>query len=587
MTSPQALTEKSDAFADNMAKNLAAIKASQSLEAVTSAPATPRQWSPPTSKQSVTSDSAPSDSAQSTDLAPNPNPDKITDEEEPATKLKPGLPTDKAAVEAAQKTSNASQKASSSSSSASASPAPAPAPAHKAKTTTSTKPATKTNTTTTTTTKPVAKAPAATRNHTKEPAKTTGTAAEKKTATSTSSTSTSSKAPEAAAKKTTAAPKPTGTVRKPDRVNLPPPSTGFNKPKPRSPTRPINLPASLTTHTASSASKFGNGAAEAAPARRSHSRGSDNAQHLNVQPGAHRSSSRSSGAARLRRQSSSNRPRPSFGPPPKQVAKDHPVVKREAHVDEGFLARMMRPTQSSSSKAAEKVPVTPPRKHNQPATAHTKRPTTKDSEGSAKKAASKIQTSSKPKTTTVTTKTTTQRPKATAKEVAPVTAQAETAEKVVGTAKASKQTATTPLVEKAEKEVPLKPTAKAAIETAKISTDTAVSPLAEKAEPEAVDEPMTPVEATAGGSGERKLASPIVVVTPEPEKVEDIEDLVQQAATPEEEKPASPAPAPATPAADPKGDVSSPTAQVPTTEEKPEEVKEEVMNVEVKAETPA
>lgn len=44
------------------------------------------------------------------------------------------------------------------------------------------------------------------------------------------------------------------------------------------------------------------------------------------------------------------------------MAKDHPVPKREAKVDEGFLARMMRPTQASASKVAEKAPTTPPRK---------------------------------------------------------------------------------------------------------------------------------------------------------------------------------------------------------------------------------
>lgn len=58
-----------------------------------------------------------------------------------------------------------------------------------------------------------------------------------------------------------------------------------------------------------------------------------------------------------------NRQRPSVGPPPKQVAKDHPVPKKESKVDEDFLARMMRPTQSSANKAAEKVtPTTPPRR---------------------------------------------------------------------------------------------------------------------------------------------------------------------------------------------------------------------------------
>ncbi|EEY17779.1 predicted protein [Verticillium alfalfae VaMs.102] len=64
----------------------------------------------------------------------------------------------------------------------------------------------------------------------------------------------------------------------------------------------------------------------------------------------------------LRKQRSSiNQSRPSLGPPPKK-AQDHPVTKKEREVDEGFLARMMRPTQSSSSKLSDKVPITPPRK---------------------------------------------------------------------------------------------------------------------------------------------------------------------------------------------------------------------------------
>jgi hypothetical protein len=69
----------------------------------------------------------------------------------------------------------------------------------------------------------------------------------------------------------------------------------------------------------------------------------------------------------LRRQNSTiNRPRPSLGPPPKPKAKDHPPTKKEKELDEGFLARMMRPTQASSSKVNEKTPTTPPRKTGPP-----------------------------------------------------------------------------------------------------------------------------------------------------------------------------------------------------------------------------
>lgn len=63
--------------------------------------------------------------------------------------------------------------------------------------------------------------------------------------------------------------------------------------------------------------------------------------------------------------SASGHQRPSLGLPPKQIAKDHPVPKKEVKApDESFLARMMRPTQASASKVADKVhvPTTPPRK---------------------------------------------------------------------------------------------------------------------------------------------------------------------------------------------------------------------------------
>jgi hypothetical protein len=51
-----------------------------------------------------------------------------------------------------------------------------------------------------------------------------------------------------------------------------------------------------------------------------------------------------------------------LGPPPKQAAKDHPPTKREKEVDQGFLARMMRPTASSAQKTTGKVQTSPPRK---------------------------------------------------------------------------------------------------------------------------------------------------------------------------------------------------------------------------------
>ncbi|KAI6368657.1 hypothetical protein MCOR25_004612 [Pyricularia grisea] len=161
-----------------------------------------------------------------------------------------------------------------------------------------------------------------------------------------------------------------GTVtKKPPTVQISPSDSldrgvGFVKPKPKSPTRPVALPAGLTTHTAASATRTGTG------------RPSSSRQSGSYQNPESRSPSRTSTTTggTLRRQSSTiNRPRPSIGPPPKAAAVDHPVTKREKPVDEGFLARMMRPTQASSSKTHEKVAASPPRKTPGISTA-TKRP---------------------------------------------------------------------------------------------------------------------------------------------------------------------------------------------------------------------
>lgn len=123
-------------------------------------------------------------------------------------------------------------------------------------------------------------------------------------------------------------------------------SPGFVKPRPKSPTRPIELPSRLTQPTAAAAAKNKNAPPPALTTYRPASR------------------TATSGKGLGRSASVTSRQRPSVGPPPKQVAKDYPVPKREAKVDEGFLARMMRPTQASASKVAEKVtlPTTPPRK---------------------------------------------------------------------------------------------------------------------------------------------------------------------------------------------------------------------------------
>ncbi len=159
------------------------------------------------------------------------------------------------------------------------------------------------------------------------------------------------------------------------KTRLPPPSpqTGFSKPKPRSPTRPIKLPASLTAHTASSGSKTSATAPPTTSSRRSLSRASGNSQATNPNqkhPNLARSPSHASTLPRQPSTLKKGHSRPSLGPPPSQKQTSIQSVPHVAVADEGFLARMMRPTTSSASKTAEKV-TTPPKRArsvNQPST---------------------------------------------------------------------------------------------------------------------------------------------------------------------------------------------------------------------------
>ncbi|KIL85532.1 hypothetical protein FAVG1_11026 [Fusarium avenaceum] len=145
------------------------------------------------------------------------------------------------------------------------------------------------------------------------------------------------------------------TSKKPQPLKPTTSDTGFVKPKPKSPTKPVHLPASLTAPTAASGAKTGR---QARPTASSQTLG------VPARP-ASRASSAGAGASaakKVKRQPSSvGRSRPSLGPPPKKPA-EQPQTKKDAPVDESFLARMMRPTAASSSKTAEKVPTTPPKK---------------------------------------------------------------------------------------------------------------------------------------------------------------------------------------------------------------------------------
>lgn len=126
----------------------------------------------------------------------------------------------------------------------------------------------------------------------------------------------------------------------------------------KTPTKHVKIPTSVTAPTASSGARV-DASRHRLPRQ----------QNISQPSGAtERSSSRASvstkGTSRRPLKSSEsvgNHPRPSVGPPPKKL-EDRPKTTRESHVDQDFLARMMRPTQASSSKTSEKAPVTPPRK---------------------------------------------------------------------------------------------------------------------------------------------------------------------------------------------------------------------------------
>ncbi len=143
----------------------------------------------------------------------------------------------------------------------------------------------------------------------------------------------------------------TGDENSEKKPGLPSPTT---KLRPKSPTRPARLPAAATATTASSAAKLGDAVPTRSPSRASV---------------AHAGKSSVLGRDRAAPSANPRKPssRPSLPAPlnPTQKPKSR-VSMASAKAPEGsFLARMMRPTQSSASKTHEKVdhpPVT--KSHN-------------------------------------------------------------------------------------------------------------------------------------------------------------------------------------------------------------------------------
>lgn len=231
--------------------------------------------------------------------------------------------------------------------------------------------------------------------------------------------------------------------RPPPLTASPAAGTGFVKPKPKSPTRPVKLPASLTTHTAASGSKVNGGSRQSlsrasgvisngdthgrSPSRGSVSTSTNSATRLNA-------------VKSLKRQNSTiNRPRPSIGPPPKQPARDHPPTKKEKEIDEGFLARMTRPTQAFASKTVGKAATSPPRKvATAPAPApapapQAKRPVRKSVSPAAKASSSRTTLPVRPKAPAGPSSQ--QEHSSTASQIAIRVEEADTAEKTIEAAK--------------------------------------------------------------------------------------------------------------------------------------------------------
>ncbi|KAJ9661080.1 hypothetical protein H2201_006629 [Coniosporium apollinis] len=171
------------------------------------------------------------------------------------------------------------------------------------------------------------------------------------------STSSTATAPTAASK-TRAAAKPTTTAAA--ATNHTSPTT--SKPtRPKSPTRPVRLPSHLTAPTASSAAKHDT---TAAPTRTAASTTTAAGSNLGRKPSTltrDRAAPSKPTAAAPRKEAT--RPSLNASQGPKRPESRTGGIHTTKAADEGFLARMMRPTASSSSKAHEKVEAkSPPRR---------------------------------------------------------------------------------------------------------------------------------------------------------------------------------------------------------------------------------
>lgn len=122
-----------------------------------------------------------------------------------------------------------------------------------------------------------------------------------------------------------------------------PPKT---KPRPKSPTRPVRLPAAAMATTASSAAKLGDALPIRSPSRASVATTSKATSAIGRTP-----------SNNTRKPSS--RPSLPAQPAPNQKPRSRTSMASMKAPEGSFLARMMRPTQSSASKTHEKVEAAP------------------------------------------------------------------------------------------------------------------------------------------------------------------------------------------------------------------------------------
>ncbi|MCJ1341763.1 hypothetical protein MMC09_007060 [Bachmanniomyces sp. S44760] len=143
------------------------------------------------------------------------------------------------------------------------------------------------------------------------------------------------------------------------------PTSPVSKNRPKSPTRPARVPAAATASTAASTAKHEDHPADSSK-RTSISNSKTNKKasgSTKERPSTHHHIPASTKTAELRRKSS--RPSLPAGSQAAQRPKSRTSTVGSKAPDEGFLARMMRPTASSTSKTHEKIePKSPPRNHN-------------------------------------------------------------------------------------------------------------------------------------------------------------------------------------------------------------------------------